>query len=471
MLSEEIKKKINSTLKNVSAVRKSKKARLKKPIFSIFSGKSNEEQIRKISPLFQTTSAEKSVVLDKSKKTKFPGDRLKNLSFAFKKNIKIYIKKSIKNLGFTEELTNIWGLDIGTEYVKLLRISHEEDLPVITNFSCESIPARFRNTDSSRYEYLKQFLRKIVLKYKIEGEVVNSSIADPSVIIRTIKLPQMAECEIPKAVKWRLAQQYAVDLNKQIVRFNIIKRKEDIGVKQIEILTINVPKKIVMEHFSLVKQSGLRPIAIEPECFPLTFCFLENYKWEPDEIVVLLNVGAKYTIFNLVINGSLNFSRRILFGASDIFDALANNLNISPEEAGRKLTKFGIPQVNKQYKVDDQYVISGGEGSSESEEMQIFRAIQFALERLVVEFQKTFNFYSYQLARSAVQKIDRIFITGGASQLRNLDKFLNVRLEIPVETLNPLKDIQIAQGVDKKSIEQFSSQLGVAIGLALRRKI
>lgn len=465
MSNEDIKKKISSVLKSVSAKAKPKDLRLKKPIFSIFSRKPDQEQIKKISPLFQTTSPKDSIPLDESLKNKFSKDTLKNIYLIVRKKAETWAKTFVRNLGFTEEFTGIWGLDIGTEYLKLVKISHEEGRPNLTHFSCEAIPPRFRSAGSKRSEYLKQLLRKLTLSHKAEGELVSFSIAEPSLITRTIKLPQMADSEIPKAVEWRLTQQYAVDLNNQIMKFIVLGEKEDRGVKQIEILTTTIPEEVVVEYFALVKHSGLKPIAIEPDCFSLVFSYLENYQCKPEEVVVLLNIGARYTIFNIITDTNLSFSRKILCGGRDFLIALANNLNLSFEEAEEKLKNFGIP------KIDWQRVASQVEEAPPSEEEQLFKTIQAVLEKLVTEFRSSFDFYSYQMTHSTVQRIDRILISGGASKIKNLDEFLSARLETPVEIFNPLKNIQIAEEIDKKLIDQFSLQLDIAIGSALRRTI
>jgi len=462
---EEIKKKINSVLKSASSAQRLKEPRLKKSIFSIFSKKSDQEQVKKISPIFQTTSLKQSISPDKSIKTKFLKDKLKNIYISVIKKAETWAKTFVRNLGFTEEFTGIWGLDIGTNYLKLLKISHEEGRPNLTHFSCEAIPPKFRSGGPRRSEYLKQLLRKLTLSYKAEGELVSSSIAEQSLITRTIKLPQMADSEIPKAVEWRLAQQYAVDLKSQIMSFIVLGEKEDRGVKQIEILSTTVPKEVVVEYFGLLKYSGLKPIAIEPDCFSLVFSYLENYQCKPEEVVVLLNIGARFTMFNIIAGTHLSFNRKILCGGRDFLSALANNLNLSFEEAEKKLKTFGIP------KIDWQRVVSQAEEVSPSEEKQVFKTIQPVLEKLITEFRSSFDFYSYQMTHSTVQRIDKILIGGGASQIKNLDEFLSARLETPVEIFNPLKNIQIAEEIDKKLIGQFAPQLGVAIGSALRRTI
>ncbi|MFH1655646.1 MAG: pilus assembly protein PilM [Candidatus Omnitrophota bacterium] len=464
MPDKDIKKKIFSVLQNASSAGKSKPPKLKKSIVSIFSKKSDEDQIKKIAPLFQTTPPGEPAVSDKLSPKKISIDKLKIYYPVIKKKIVAWSKRLINNLGITEELTGLWGLDIGSTYLKLLKISREDGKPTITNFYCEQIPPKFRGEGPQRDEFLKQFLRKLILKYKIEGDFVNYSIANPDLIIRSFKLPKMSYQEISKAVQWRLTQQYSVELSKQIMRYIVLGEKEDRGVKQLEILTTTVPKEIIKEYVSFLRQSGLKPVAIEPDSFSFAFCVLANYKWKPNEVIVALNIGAKNTLFNVIINGNVNFCRKISSGGHSFLSALAKNMNISPEEAREKLNAFGVP------KIDWQGFGSQGEESNYTDEQLIFKAIQSPLEKFITEFRNSFDFFSYYLTHSSIQTIDKILISGGGSKIKNLNEFLSARLEAPVEKLNSLQNLQIAEQIDKKSLEQWSSQLDIAIGLALKRK-
>ncbi|MEA3328651.1 MAG: type IV pilus assembly protein PilM [Candidatus Omnitrophota bacterium] len=462
---QRIKKRISSVLKNIPPEKKSKEPRLKKPIFSIFSRKSTREQIGKLSPLFRATSLKKPMPPDESLKPKFSKGSIKNIRLFIKEKVKSWASAFMKSLGFTRELTNVWGLDIGTDCIKLLKMSHEKEQPVLIKLSCEIIPSRFHNAGPQRSEYIKQILKKMVLKHQAGGEVVNCAISNPLLTVRVVKVPPMAEQEISKAIRQRLVQQYRIDLDKEIARFVILGEKEDRNVKQMQILTITVPREIITAQFNLVKQSGLKPIVIEPDYFSLVFSYLENHQYKPEEVIMLLNIGARYSSFSFVSNGNLNFNRSILFGSNELLSALVNNLNISFQEAEKKLKTFGIPMT------DWHYLTSRDNKEASSEESMFFRAMQVALEKIITEFHNTLNFYFYQLSGSAAQKLDKILISGGGSKIKNFKEFLNLRLEIPVETLDSLKNVQIADKIDKKLIEEFSGQLDVVIGLVLRKII
>ncbi|MCX5727177.1 MAG: pilus assembly protein PilM, partial [Candidatus Saganbacteria bacterium] len=69
------------------------------------------------------------------------------------------------------------------------------------------------------------------------------------------------------------------------------------------------------------------------------------------------------------------------------------------------------------------------------------------------------------------EKIDRIYLTGGGSSLKNLDEFLSNALGIKVETIDPTENMKIepASGIDPPALKEVSPRLALAIGLALER--
>src|SRR5262249_23257380 len=64
---------------------------------------------------------------------------------------------------------------------------------------------------------------------------------------------------------------------------------------------------------------------------------------------------------------------------------------------------------------------------------------------------------------------DQLFISGGSSRVVNLDTQLKERFSIPVEILNPFRQIDIAGApVSGEWLTDNAPSLAVAVGLAIR---
>jgi type IV pilus assembly protein PilM len=87
-------------------------------------------------------------------------------------------------------------------------------------------------------------------------------------------------------------------------------------------------------------------------------------------------------------------------------------------------------------------------------------------EDLSQELQKTFDFF---IATTSTEKIDQLFLAGGSSRVVNLDSQLKERFGIPVEILNPFRQIDTGgASVSAEWLTDNAPSLAVAVGLAIR---
>jgi len=91
--------------------------------------------------------------------------------------------------------------------------------------------------------------------------------------------------------------------------------------------------------------------------------------------------------------------------------------------------------------------------------------LQQVTEIIVLEIQKTFDFFR---ASSAGEHIEKIYLAGGSSKVPGLIESLRQEFSIPVELFNPFQKIAPPMGMGAELVEQNAGQMAVAVGLALR---
>jgi Tfp pilus assembly protein PilN len=100
-------------------------------------------------------------------------------------------------------------------------------------------------------------------------------------------------------------------------------------------------------------------------------------------------------------------------------------------------------------------------GDPSSNRSKIPYLVRPVLERLMAEIGRSLDYYRTQFH---VERIDRIFLTGGGANTKNIITYLSETLRLPVERLNPFDKILF----DAKKIEaQFLDQRGSAFTIAL----
>jgi len=92
--------------------------------------------------------------------------------------------------------------------------------------------------------------------------------------------------------------------------------------------------------------------------------------------------------------------------------------------------------------------------------------LQQVTEIIVLEIQKTFDFFR---ASAAGEHIEKIYLAGGSSKVPGLVEGLRQEFSMPVELFNPFQRVvPPTEGLGAELVERNAGQMAVAVGLALR---
>jgi Tfp pilus assembly PilM family ATPase len=104
--------------------------------------------------------------------------------------------------------------------------------------------------------------------------------------------------------------------------------------------------------------------------------------------------------------------------------------------------------------------------SSTSEEKTVKELCGPALQKLVGEVRRSFDYYEQQLYE---QPVDRLIISGGIAEFPLIAQTLTDDLGISVEVANPMDSaLLIRSGSDAGLMSEQPAQFMVAVGLAAR---
>jgi len=88
-------------------------------------------------------------------------------------------------------------------------------------------------------------------------------------------------------------------------------------------------------------------------------------------------------------------------------------------------------------------------------------------EQVAGEIQRSLDFYAGTAADASFSKV---FLSGGTAKIPALFKTIEARVGVPVEIVNPFKNIEIDnRRFDPTFIMDVAPMAAVAVGLALRR--
>ena len=351
-----------------------------------------------------------------------------------------------------------FGLDIGTNSIKILQFALTRDGKMkIINLTIEELPKEAQgHNPETRQRLLPGILKKIANEKGLKGSCF--SIAPHSSFkINLIKLPQMPESEIDRALRWEIRQTVRVDLDEVFLDYVVLEgQKAKFLGDQIGVLAVYVPKKDIFEHCALLESAGFPPLAIDIE--PLADLAVLNYtkKAVADEAVLCLDFGAGKTSLSIIYNNALISTRLFNVTGNSLTKAVSEYCSISWEEAELLKKSFGLATAGTEQTTTD----------SSDKAIQVKNAILPLLENMAQDIEHTFKSFSYQVTQSQITRFEKIILSGGSATLKGLLPFLHNRLKADVQIINSLANFDSLEEPFRG--DDFSCRLNVALGLALR---
>jgi type IV pilus assembly protein PilM len=339
------------------------------------------------------------------------------------------------------------GLDIGSSSVKLVQLKEKRGGYALQAFGTAPLPPEaIVDGALMNSSAIVQAIQEAVAAQGLRTKEVAIGVRGHSVIIKKISLPRMTQEELDESIQWEAEQYIPFDVKDVNIDTQILTPEGD-AAGQMDVLLVAAKKDMINDYTSVCAEAGLTATVVDVDAFAVQNAYEANYE-QADETVVLINVGAAVSNINIVSHGITTFTRDITLGGNAFTEEIQKQLNISYDEADA-------------LKV-------GGQGETDAVVPQeVERVIQGVAEQMGGEIQRSLDFYASTAPGSAIA---RVFLSGGTARIPALFKVLEQRAGVPVEVLNPFKNIE----VDNKKFEPAvilaaAPAAAVAVGLALRR--
>jgi len=334
------------------------------------------------------------------------------------------------------------GLDIGSSSVKAVELRRVKKGFELIHAGLEPL-ASDTVVDGAIMDALSvsDSIGKVFTGQRIKTKTVATSVSGHSVIVKKIPLPVMSEDELEESIQWEAEQHIPFDISDVNLDYQVLNTE---SAASSDVLLVAVKKDKILNHTNVITQAGKVPVVVDIDAFAIQNAFETNYNPAPNATIALLNIGA--SIMNIVVTrgGMPLFTRDVSVGGNQFTDALQKDMNLSFEEAEQVKQGKSIEGVQ-----------------SES----VASLIQSVSEVLMLEIQKTFDFFR---ATTVGEQLQRIYVCGGCAKVEGFLDLLQGRLGLPVEMLDPFKNIAVAKGIDLAHLDDISPSMAVAVGLALR---
>ena len=338
---------------------------------------------------------------------------------------------------------SIVGLDVGSSSIKAVELKKGRAGLEVTHLGLEplapDIVVDSMNVDSGT---VSSAIAKLFAENEIKTKSVATAVSGHSVIVKKISLPSMSDQELAETIEKEAAQHIPFDLTDVNLDYQIL--SEEAGSPQMDVLLVAVKKDKILNYTNVLSMAGKTPAIVDIDALALQNCYEYNYEPAPNQVVALLNLGASVMNINIVKGTTPLFPRDVSVGGHQYTDSLQKELDLSFDDAESLKLGHKVGTVSEDAKTP---------------------ILQQVTEIIVLEIQKTFDFFR---ASAAGEHIEKIYLAGGSSKVPGLVEALRQEFSLPVEIFNPFQRIAPPVGLGAELIEQNAGQLAVAVGLALR---
>jgi type IV pilus assembly protein PilM len=342
---------------------------------------------------------------------------------------------------------SVVGLDLGSSAVKAVELTPAGSGYRVTAYAAEPIPPD-SIVDGSILDAaaVTAAIRRLFKKTRFRSRRVAASVSGNAVIVKKITLPVMTETELAGSIHWEAEQYIPFDIQDVNLDYQVLDSGAAEPKGTMEVLLVAAKKEKINDYTGAIAAAGRVPVVVDVDAFALQNAFEMNYGVEPGAVVVLLDVGASTTNVNIVSGEQSLFTRDISMGGNTHTEALQKELGLTFEAAERAKRGEPLPHIAFDDVRPVLHTITGS---------------------FLLEIQKTFDFFK---ATAGSERIDRLYLSGGASVVEGLADALEERFGVPVERLDPFRRIAI----DWKKLriddpERLGLTSAVAVGLALRK--
>jgi type IV pilus assembly protein PilM len=337
------------------------------------------------------------------------------------------------------------GLDVGANSIKLVKLERTKDNHSIVALGVRELPPEaivadeIKDRDAVIYN-IQSLIDEI--DPKIRDVVV--SISGYGVITDKFTIDKKSGSEFEQAVLFEAEQRSPFDVEDVSLDHHEIRVDEE--TKKSDILLVAARNEFLHSYIELLRDAGLHPAVVDIDAFAALNAYHFNYEIDPERITVLVNLGYDVTNVLYLVDGLYNSTRDIASGTRDVYNAIQKEFRLNAELAAKAIR---------------------GEMKESIDQDMLKATIISSTDELVSGLEMAFSYFKTQ---AKVEKIDWMVLSGGGALVPYLPEYLQSKLNIPLEILNPLRNIDYDPDLFQYlEPEKIAPMLAVPVGLAMRK--
>ncbi|WNM28672.1 type IV pilus assembly protein PilM [Demequina capsici] len=346
--------------------------------------------------------------------------------------------------------TRAIGVDIGTTQVRVAELELSGKGPggggraSLVNFASAPLPAGVvGDGEVLDAGALAAVLKNLWAGAKFSEKKVIVGFGNQRTVLRELDLPAMTMKDLRSSLPFQVSDLLPMPVDDALLDFYPTAEVEEDGVKQLRGILVAANKNAVANTVAAIEAAGLQPVAVDLTSLALIRALVFG-EWA-QQVVALVDVGARTTEVVVVQNGMPRFIRVIPSGGAEATDAVMSAMKVSATDAE------GIKRAT-------------GMGNEVAPELQPAKdAIGNSTRTLVDGIRNTFVYYAGNNPGAPIQ---RILITGGGSHLAGFGQYLASACRLPVSFGDGFSRVAVG-GKLAQTVNGQQTLAAVAVGLGM----
>jgi type IV pilus assembly protein PilM len=335
------------------------------------------------------------------------------------------------------------GLDLGSSQIKAAVVRQRQDKLELVECAVRSLPTGHANVKPYRGPEFAAELQQLVDGLTTTERHAYVTISCSSAMICQTEFPPAPLADIKSALKLNSSGYLRRDFSSYYLDvFELRNGQEDHKGKdsaKTKVLVGGAQKEEVDAYRDALVSAKIKPEVIELAAISVISAFQVSHPEIKDEVIVLIDIGARMTSINFLLNGMPLITRLMHFGGAQLSDYIGQVLMLQPHEAEEEKRKMSEP---------------------------VQKLVKTAISPLAREIRSSIDFFERQNERH----VHRIYACGGSACSPQVLTVLGEAVGAQIECWNPIQSLDVSQlngGTER--VLALGPSIAAAVGVAAAR--
>ncbi|HMQ11423.1 MAG TPA: pilus assembly protein PilM [Oligoflexia bacterium] len=339
----------------------------------------------------------------------------------------------------------ILGLDIGTFSIKAALFESSFTQSELVNIY-ESAPLNIGEHDNHEQLVIKQVdaIKQLIADNRIEFKTVISSIPSTLVSFKPMVLP-LSKTQIEKILPFEMENFLPFSIDEMTFDHDLLKYEKPNS----HILAAAIKNQYIQEHLDLLQQANIDPAIVTTDACDLNNALMLDPQRNLPEHYGILHLGHRCSYLVFIHHGKIQHIRSQFFGGAHLTEAIRKNLDLTLEQAIEVKHSHGVLELpSNPLRSEDLKKLSE----------TLYTAFVNPLNQIKQ------NIGLYRASTQLELPLEKLYLNGGSSQLKNLPAWMSSQINLPCE----LMDSVPYEHPFKSQLQDKEASLNLSIGLGLR---